>query len=112
MIEKQGNLNIYLSMPDNDYHENEEITIVFGTCIYILYNQSYQFGFNGRMETTKEKQIKKEGSLNPSLLRDDVFEDLKQALSSQRQIMTEKNTIDLITALVKKHNKNTATIEE
>lgn len=75
-IKKTSDTTICLSFPNNSWNEVNEINIIFGKTVYLIYNSSYRPGFNDRQEKTHMNRLSKQPNINPCVLCDDVYNKL------------------------------------
>lgn len=76
MIIKASDISICITLPQHSWHEVDQIDIIFGLTIVIVYNSSYMQGFS-RVEKTTPLKISKTCNTNPCVLCEDVYFKLK-----------------------------------
>lgn len=58
-VKKVSDSTISISLPQNSFHEVDEVIVIFGAVIYIVYNSSYKQGFGDRKEEMEILAISK-----------------------------------------------------
>ncbi len=77
MIEKTSDISLCITLPQHSWHEVDQINIIFGETILVVHNSSYMRGFSNRVEETTLFKMRKKSDINPCVLCDDVYEQLK-----------------------------------
>lgn len=90
-----------ISFPENSWHEIEEIDVIFGEQICIVYNSNYRSGFGHRQEKTVIEVIPKGNDVNPCVMCSDITELLKQQITGNE---SPEEVIKLIKTVIEKYN--------
>jgi hypothetical protein len=96
------NILITVSLEENKWHEVAEINVIFGKTIAIITNHSYRKGFGDREESTDIITLEKHPELNPCVLCEDVYNELKKNLEETDD---EDDIVQIICQTIQKLNK-------
>jgi hypothetical protein len=77
MIAKTSDISLSISLPQHSWDEVDQINVIFGQTIVIVHNSSYMQGFAERVERTTISKMRKTSDINPCVLCDDVYAQLK-----------------------------------
>jgi hypothetical protein len=96
------NILITVSLEENKWHEVAEINVIFGKTTAIITNHSYRKGFGDREESTDIITLEKHPELNPCVLCEDVYNELKKNLEETDD---EDDIVQIICQTIQKLNK-------
>lgn len=96
------NILITVSLEENKWHEVAEINVIFGKTIAIITNHSYRKGFGDREESTDIITLEKHPELNPCVLCEDIYNELKKNLEETDD---EDDIVQIICQTIQKLNK-------